>query len=94
MIIVSGTLRLQPGRRDDFLKESLDAMKAARVAVGCHAFVVSADPIEVDIVNVYEEWGSEEALLRFRGEGPSADMRGMIAGADVRRHYVAKSGPA
>lgn len=91
MIIVSGTLRLRPDTRDNFLEASLDAIKAARIAAGCRAFVVSADPIEIDIVNVYEEWDSEEALLKFRGEGPSADMRGMIAEANVQRHYVPDS---
>jgi quinol monooxygenase YgiN len=94
MIIVSGTLKLRPGKRDAFLAASFEAMKAARAAAGCRAFVVSADPIEVDIVNVHEEWDSEEALLRFRGEGPPAGLRGMIAEANVQRHYVAKSGPA
>jgi quinol monooxygenase YgiN len=94
MIIVSGTLKLQLGRRDGFLQASTEVMKAARATAGCRAFVVAADPIESDIVNVYEEWDTEEALLRFRGEGPSGDMRGMIASADVRRHYVSNSGPA
>ena len=94
MIIVSGILWLQPGKRDGFLEASLSAIKAARATRGCRAFVVSADPIEDDIVNVYEAWDSEEALLKFRGEGPPADMRGMIVEANVRRHYVTHSGPA
>jgi quinol monooxygenase YgiN len=94
MIIVSGTIKLQPGRRDQFLQLSMEAMKAARSAPGCSAFLVSADPIEADVAVVYEEWDSEEFLLRFRGEGPSADLRGLIESANVRRHEVARSGPA
>jgi quinol monooxygenase YgiN len=94
MIIVSGTIRLNPGQRDRFLRASTEAMAAAREAPGCGAFVVAPDPIEADVAIVYEEWESEAALLKFRGEGPSADMRDMIASADVRRHEVASSGPA
>lgn len=94
MIIVSGTITLQLGRRDDFLAASEPAIRAARQAPGCRRFVVAADPLEPDLANVYEEWETEAALLAFRGEGPSADMRGMIAGADVQRHQVSASGPA
>ena len=94
MIIISGTITLRPGQRDAFLQVSAEAMRAARKAPGCAAFVVAADPIEADIANVYEEWDAEGSLLKFRGEGPSGDMRGMILGARVRRHEVARSGPA
>jgi quinol monooxygenase YgiN len=94
MIIISGAIKLQPGQRNRFLQASAEAMRAARNAPGCGAFVVAADPIEADVANVYEEWDAEEFLLKFRGEGPSADMRGMIASANVRRHYISMSGPA
>ena len=94
MVIVSGTLGIQPGKRESFLRASLDAIRAARAAAGCRAFVVSADPIEINLVNVYEEWDSEEALLKFRGEGPAVDMRAMIMEANVQRHYVSNSAPA
>jgi quinol monooxygenase YgiN len=93
MIIISGTILLKPGQRRDFLEASAAAMEAARRAPGCTAFVVAADPIEPDVANVYEEWEREEDLLKFRGEGPPADMRAMIVAANVRRHDIAKSGP-
>ena len=94
MIIVSGWLRLHPGRREAFLALSHAAIVAARAAPGCRALVVAADPIERDRANVYEEWADEAALLAFRQDGPSVDMQGMIASAEVCRHVVAESGPA
>ena len=63
------------------------------VARGCRDFVVAADPIEPDRVNVYEEWESEEALLTFRGAGPDEGLTSSIVRADVARHVVASSGP-
>ncbi len=69
-------------------------MMQARQTAGCKAFVVAADPIEEDLVNILEHWESEEALLAFRGEGPSSDLQDMITGANVQRHYIASSGPA
>jgi quinol monooxygenase YgiN len=94
MIIVSGRIHIRSGARDDFLRLSLEAVALARTAAGCLDFVVAADPLEPDRVNVYEQWESEAALLGFRGEGPGAEQLALIVGADVRRHVVASSGPA
>ncbi|MGN6487835.1 MAG: putative quinol monooxygenase [Devosia sp.] len=94
MIIVSGWIRLRAGQRDRFLEDSRLAMVQARQTTGCKAFVVAADPIEEDLVNILEHWESEEALLAFRGEGPSSDLQDMITGANVQRHNIASSAPA
>ena len=93
MIIVSGKIYVRSGARHEFLAASLDAVGQARRSRGCRDFVVSADPIEPDRVNVYEEWESEEALLTFRGAGPGEDLSSSIVRADVARHVVASSGP-
>lgn len=94
MLIVSGWLRIARGRRDHFLAVSRDAMVAARTAPGCLGFVVAADPLESDLVNVYERWDSETELMAFRADGPSADMAGLIVGGSVRRYEIASEGPA
>lgn len=94
MIIVSGHITIRAGKRPAFLKASQEAMKSARAAPGCRDFIVSADPIEEDRVNVYEEWDSQKAMLAFRGDGPDSGMTEMIVDANVRRHSVRKSGPA
>jgi quinol monooxygenase YgiN len=94
MIIVSGRLYIRAGKRDAFLAMSREAIGQARQAKGCRDFVVAADPLEADRVNVYEEWDSEEALLAFRGEGPDGRQVSLIVRGDVRRHAVASTGPA
>lgn len=94
MIIVSGRIYVRSGTRPQFLKASLEAVVQARAARDCRDFVVAADPIEADRVNIYEEWESEDALLAFRGEGPGQDLSSSIVGADVSRHTISSSGPA
>ena len=94
MIIVSGRLYVRPERRDAFLAASLAAVSEARRAAGCLDFVVAADPIEPDRVNVYEAWESEAALIRFRGAGPSSELAAEILRAHIERHQIQSSGPA
>ena len=93
MLIVSGRIYIRPGAREKFVSSSAQAIVGARACPGCRDFVVAADPIEPDRVNVYEEWDSEEALLTFRGEGPGEDLSAVIVRADVARHEIACSGP-
>ena len=94
MIIVSGRIYVRRGRRDAFLAASMEAVMAARRSSGCLDFVVAADPIEPDRVNVYEQWESEAQLEAFRGEGPGPDLTSDIVSADVSRHQISSSGPA
>lgn len=94
MIIVSGRIYVSSGRREAFLASSSSAMVAARHAPGCRDFVVAADPIEPNRVNVYEEWDSESELEAFRGAGPGPELTRVIERTEVSRHRVASSGPA
>jgi len=93
MIIVSGRIYVRRGRRDAFLAASMEAVMAARRSSGCLDFVVAADPLEPDRVNVYEQWESEAQLEAFRGEGPGPDLMSDIVSADVSRHQISSSGP-
>jgi quinol monooxygenase YgiN len=94
VIIVSGRIRVAEDQMPAFLEASREAVVQARQTEGCLDFVVASDPLESDRVNVYEEWESEEALLRFRGDGPGDEMGAQILDAQVRRHHVSRSGPA
>lgn len=91
MIIVSGRIYVRPGTREEFLTLSSEAIVQARRSSGCRDFVVAADPIEADRVNVYEEWESEEALMAFRGEGPDQDLSSNIVRAHVSQHLVSST---
>lgn len=88
MIIVSGRIYVEADNRDLFINRSLEAMKAARQRKGCKDFVIAADPIEKNRVNIYEEWESEEELAEFRGSGPDSDISSLIVSTEVSQHIV------
>ena len=88
MIIVSGKIYVRPGTRETFVAQSSEAVELARRTEGCRDVVVAADPHESGRVNVYEEWDSREALLKFRGEGPGDDLSASIVRADVTEYEV------
>ncbi|MGL4236322.1 putative quinol monooxygenase [Tabrizicola sp.] len=88
MIIVTGHIVVQAGRRDEFVALSKPAMTEARKHDSCQMFVVAADPLEADRVVVSEVWTSRADLLAFRGQGPGADLSGLIVSAAVRDFSV------
>ncbi|WP_436794621.1 putative quinol monooxygenase [Actinospongicola halichondriae] len=88
MIIVAGHLTVEPDNRHALLESHWEVMVAARSAPGCLAFHLSADAIEMDRVNIFEQWESVKAVERFRGSGPSDEQRGGIVDADVRQYDV------
>lgn len=93
MIIVSGKIFVRPGTRESFLESSAKAIMQARKAPGCQDFVVAADPIEPDRVNVYEAWDSKAELLAFRDSGTDESLQSVIVKAEVARHEIASSAP-
>jgi quinol monooxygenase YgiN len=73
MIIVSGHLVLDPADRDAHVMASVDAVRLARRAPGCLDFAVSADPVDLTRVNVFELWAAPEHLDAFRASGDPDD---------------------
>lgn len=88
MIIVSGAVWVDEAARDAYLRDCVPVVEAARAAEGCVDFHLSADPLELDRINVYEEWTSIEAVAAFRGNGPSAPQASLIRDARVTQYEV------
>lgn len=89
MIIVAGRIYVRPESRLEFLDRSAPAMRQARHTGGCLDFVVAADPLEVDRINVFEVWSDRESLEGFRESGPDDELSSLIVRAAVSEHVVA-----
>jgi quinol monooxygenase YgiN len=70
MIIVAGSLIVDPQQRGDYLDGCVAVVEAARQAPGCLDFAVSPDLLDAARINVFERWESEADLESFRGSGP------------------------
>ncbi|MET8040147.1 antibiotic biosynthesis monooxygenase [Micromonospora sp. NPDC005215] len=89
MLIIAGSLRVEPGTRDGYLADSAQVIAQARAAAGCLDFLLAADPLEPGRIHVYERWESAEQLAAFRGSGPSDGQEAAILDADVHRYVIA-----
>ena len=88
MLIVAGSLYVDPDQRDAYLADCVEVVRQARSAPGCVDFAISADLVEPGRINVYERWESDAQLLDFRGSGPSGEQTVAIRGAEVHRYLI------
>ena len=98
MIIIAGTVEVDPEQRDAALKAGCLHMEATRAQKGCIDYVWSADLLVPGRIYVYERWESEDDL-RAHFEGPHyLAMRDTVAahglrGADVLKYRMEISEP-
>jgi quinol monooxygenase YgiN len=88
MLIIAGSLFLDPDHRSDFLAVNAAVVGQAREAAGCLDFVQAADPIDPTRINIFELWDTEEHLLAFRGAGQPGSDSPPIQSAAVKRYLI------
>jgi quinol monooxygenase YgiN len=88
MIIVAGHLRVATADRDRFLALSREAIQLARTTPGCLDFLVAADPLDAERIDIYERWTDRAIMHAFRGDGPGDELNTLIVSADVEEFEV------
>ncbi|GAC1380442.1 MAG: antibiotic biosynthesis monooxygenase [Acidimicrobiales bacterium] len=96
MLIVAGRFRVDPGLRDDFIRSREPAMHRSRQETGCLTYVFSADPIEADLVHLYERWETKEDLaahLEVNRSSPRPPGEIPLLESEIAQYEVAAVGP-
>jgi quinol monooxygenase YgiN len=88
VLIIAGSLTVDPADRAAFLAANSDVIGLARQAEGCLDFVQAADPVDPARINIFERWESEDDLLAFRGAGQPSSDSPPIQSADVKRFVI------
>ena len=90
IIIIAGTVDVEPEQRDAALEAGRPHMEATRAQKGCLDYVWSADSLVAGRIYVYERWESE-ADLKAHFDGPHyRNMRDAIGAHGLRSADVAK----
>jgi quinol monooxygenase YgiN len=92
MLIVEGTIDVDPADREAFLEGRRAAVTATRSEPGCIEYAFSADLIDPGRVRVFERWASAEDLDAHLGQlGQRPATPGAVAPttAEFRRYEIA-----
>ncbi len=67
MLVIAGTIRIDPTKRDEAAKAALAIMKETHEEEGNLAYAFSADLEDEGLIYIFEKWESQEALdLHFK----------------------------
>lgn len=89
-ILVTGTIDLDPARRDTFIAAATRVMAASHLEEGCEHYSFAADLTDLGRFHLSEQWASRDALVAHEASEHLADfMREMggfgLKGASVTR---------
>jgi hypothetical protein len=95
MVIVAGHFEVDPERREEFIADRVELMRASRAEAGCITYAFMADPIEPGRVQLFERWESKDALAAHlgalrSGPRPSGDVK--ILGAEIQQYEIGEVG--
>ena len=88
MIIVAGSLHVEPAERDRYVAECREVVLLARAAPGCLDFAITADTVDPGRIDVYERWRTRPELTAFRGSGPSGEQQATLLAVEVDEFEV------
>lgn len=90
MIIVAGTITIDPTKRD-FLSAEFEKMRAASLAEdGCHEYQLYFSRTDPATVFMFEKWESEDALGAHMATPHMAEFGAAMGGAGVSGTDIAK----
>lgn len=92
MLIIAGRMYVPPEERDSWVEAHDDAIRRARAMPGCLELYLSADPIDKNVVNMFERWETEEQLEAWRAVA-NPPPRPKDFKADVYWYEISSMGP-
>ena len=98
MIVVAGTVRIRPDRREDATRLAIWMAEQTRLEAGCVTYRFSSDLESPDTIAIFEEWVDASALeAHFRTPHMAqfnAQLGGLLAERPtVTRYTVSDHGP-
>ncbi len=98
MLIIAGTLTVDPAERERMLDVVAPMVAASRAEEGCHEYVFTPDPHDPALVRLFELWESQAALDAHFASAHMAEWRERsadltITGRDIAKYTVADVGP-
>ena len=90
MLIVAGTLNIDPEHRPAMLEAVRPMVTATRAEAGCREYVFSADPDDPSVVRLFELWDDEEALSAHLDSAHMAQWQSRAASLPIQSRDIAK----
>jgi quinol monooxygenase YgiN len=97
MLIVAGTIQVEPDHREEMLRAVQPMVEATRAEAGCRAYAFSPATDDPGLVHLYELWEDQEALEAHFASDHMAAWRKRsaelpILGRDIAKYIISEVG--
>lgn len=94
MLIIAGKAYLSPDQRAAYLDAFQEFVRQSRHEPGLLDFVIAADPIEPNRINIFERWATEAQMRAFqaRANPPQLDIE-ITGDDDIQLYEISSVGP-
>lgn len=97
MLVIAGTIRIDPAQREGARAAAREMMEATRREPGCRSYVFSFDLDDPAVVHLFECWESAAALEAHFATPHMARFQqvvgGLVRGSEIQRYEVSSVGP-
>ena len=62
MLLIAGSIRIDPTRRDELIETAIEVVRELRKQVGCTEVAISADLEDPGLLHLLQWWESQAAL--------------------------------
>jgi quinol monooxygenase YgiN len=97
MLIVAGTIDVDPAQRAQFLEGREQAILAARAEAGCIEYAMGADCVDPGRVRIFEKWEDKAALAAhldgMRRTPPPSSGGVTVLARDLMQYVIGEAGP-
>jgi len=90
MLIVAGTLEIEPEYRDALFEALAPMVEATRAEPGCQAYAFSMDPDDPSLVHLFERWDDQASLDAHFASEHMAAWQAKAADLPFRGRDIAK----
>ena len=89
-ILVTGTMDIDPAKRDDFIAAATACMEGSQAEDGCEHYAFSADLHDPGRFHVSEQWANKEAMDAHGAAPHFQAFMGAMGGMGVKGAAVTK----
>ncbi len=90
MLIVAGTIEIEPDHRDALFEALAPMVEATRAEPGCQAYAFSIDPDDPSLVHLFERWDDQASLDAHFASEHMATWQTKAAGLPFRGRDITK----
>ena len=90
MIVIAGSFRLDDGVTDEVMAACKSVMQATHQEDGCHEYIFYPDPLDSNVLRVFEMWENDQALTNHFGAAHVDAFRKAMGGWTMSDREIKK----